>query len=97
MCTSRKGCGRVYAKYETKIEDKLGQQFTNTIDNPHDIGKSIVSLDNKKKLSPVQKERHRQKDRIQKEKDEDIKRELRKGNIVRDIRFGVLNQKIDRS
>ena len=73
MCTSRKGCGRVYAKYETKIEDKLGQQFTNTIDNPHDIGKSIVSLDNKKKLSPVQKERHRQKDRIEKDKEKDIK------------------------
>lgn len=49
--------------------------------------------------SRMLRKKRRQKllDRIDKEKDEDIKRELRKGNIVRDIRFGVLNQKTDRS
>jgi hypothetical protein len=48
MCTSTKGCGRVYAKYESRIEDKLGQ-FTQTINNPHDIGHSVIGIENKNK------------------------------------------------
>ena len=53
----------MYPKYATKIESSV-KDFVQAESNPHDIGKSIVSLDNKKKLSPVQKERHRQKNRI---------------------------------
>jgi len=74
-------CGTIYAKYEVKIEDKLGQ-FAEINTNPHDVGKGIVSLDNKKKLTPTQKKRRKQRERIEREKDDDIKRELLRGNTV---------------
>jgi hypothetical protein len=58
------------------------KDFVATSSNPFDQGKSIVGLDNKIKKTPRQKERQKLKERIEQEKDEDIKRELRKGNIV---------------
>ena len=53
-----------------------------TSDNPFDEGKFIIGLGNKAKKFRFQKERKRLLDRIDQEKDEDIKRELRRGNIV---------------
>ena len=47
-----------------------------------DQGKPLIGIDNKRKLTPTQKARKKQKERIDQEKDEDIKRELMKGNIV---------------
>ena len=58
------------------------KDFVATSSNPFDQGKSIVGLDNKIKKTPRQKEKQKLKERIEQEKDEDIKRELRKGNIV---------------
>ena len=58
------------------------KDFVETSSNPFDQGKSIVGLDNKIKKTPRQKEKQKLKERIELEKDEDIKRELRKGNIV---------------
>lgn len=58
------------------------KDFVETSGNPFDQGKSIVGLDNKIKKTPRQKEKQKLKERIEQEKDEDIKRELRKGNIV---------------
>jgi hypothetical protein len=61
------------------------QDFVETTENPFDVGETITGLDNKKRLTPTQKRNKRLKERIEKEKDEDIKRELRKGNIVQII------------
>jgi hypothetical protein len=58
------------------------KDLVETSRNPFDQGKSIVGLDNKIKKTPRQKEKQKLKERIEQEKDEDIKRELRKGNIV---------------
>lgn len=58
------------------------KDFVATSSNPFDQGKSIVGLDNKIKKTPRQKEKQKLKERIEQEKDEDIKRELRKWNIV---------------
>jgi hypothetical protein len=44
--------------------------------------KLFVGLGNKKPKIRCQKEKQRLLDRIEKEKDEDIKAELKKGNIV---------------
>ena len=74
-------CGHIYPIYEAKIESKL-QDFVETSSNPFDTGKSIVGLDNKVKKTRFQKKIQRLKDRIDNEKDLDIKRELRKGNDI---------------
>jgi hypothetical protein len=68
---------------ELKKESKL-QDFVETSDRPFSQGKSITGLGNKKLRDRHQRERERQRklDRIEKEKDPDIKAELRKGNIV---------------
>jgi len=58
------------------------KDFVETSRNPFDQSKSIVGLDNKIKKTPRQREKQKLKERIEQEKDEDIKRELRKGNIV---------------
>lgn len=62
------------------------KSFVGTSDNPFDQGKSITGLDNKKRLTPSQKKYQKLKERIGQENDEDINRELRKGNIVEIIR-----------
>jgi len=74
-------CGQIVPIYEAKKESKL-QDFVETSDNPFDSGKSITGLGNKKPKNTYQKERQRLLERIEKEKDSDIKAELRKGNIV---------------
>jgi hypothetical protein len=53
--------------------------------NRFDQGKIITGLDNKRKKTPIQKQRQKLKDRIEQEKDQDIKRVLSKGNIVQII------------
>jgi len=50
------------------------KDFVETSSNPFDQGKSIVGLDNKIKKIPRQKEKQKLKERIEQEKDEDIKR-----------------------
>ena len=67
----------LWSKKESKLKD-----FVETSRNPFDQSKSIVGLDNKIKKTPRQKEKQKLKERIEQEKDENIKRELRKGNIV---------------
>ena len=64
-----------------KIVSKL-KDFVETSTNPFDQGENIVGLDNKIKKTPSQKQRQKLLYRIEKEKDEDIKRELRRGNLV---------------
>jgi hypothetical protein len=49
-------------------------------DNPFDRGKNIVGLDNKNRKKENKFEKLRKE--IEKEKDLDIKQELKKGNIV---------------
>ncbi len=61
------------------------QDFVEVSDNQFDQGISVVGLGNKKKLNRFQREAQRLLDRIEKEKDEDIKRQLKKGNIVKII------------
>ena len=53
--------------------------------NPFDQGKIITGLDIKRKKTPIQKQRQNLKDRIEQEKDQDIKRGLTKGIIVQII------------
>jgi hypothetical protein len=52
---------------------------------PFDQGKPITGIGNKVKKSPFQKQMQKLRERIEQEKDEDIKRELKKGNIVQII------------
>jgi len=58
------------------------QDFVETSSNPFDSGKTIIGLGNKRKRSRYQTERERLLDRIDNEKDEDIKKELKQGNEV---------------
>ena len=77
-------CGQIVPIYEAKKESKL-TDFVEVSSNPFDSSKAIVGLDNKKKLTPVQKQRQKQLERINNEKDKDIQAELRKGNLVKII------------
>lgn len=74
-------CGKIVPIYEAKKESKL-QDFVETTDSPFDQGKTIVGLGNKRPKTPYQKQRQKLLDIIDAEKDPDIKRELRRGNIV---------------
>ena len=56
------------------------QEFVETSTDPFSQGKSITGLGNKKLKSRYQK----MKERIEKEKDKDIKAELREGNVIKD-------------
>lgn len=78
QCTA---CGRVSPKYILKYESEL-EDVVDVVENPFDVDNVVVSNENLKKLSPRQKEIKKLIDRIIKEKDEDIKRELMKGNTV---------------
>jgi hypothetical protein len=73
------GCGQILPIYEAKKESKL-QDFVQPSTNPFNEGKSITGLDNKVKKTPFQKEIQKLKDRIEQEKDEDIKRESTENN-----------------
>jgi hypothetical protein len=74
-------CGQIVPVYEAKKESRL-EDFVETSDNPFDQGKSISGLNNKPSKTRIQKQRQKLLERIEQEKDEDIKRELRKGNTV---------------
>lgn len=76
-----RSCGQIVPIYEAKKESKL-QYFVEPSDNPFDSGQTITGLGNKKPKSSYQKQRQKVLDRIATEKDEDIKRELRRGNLV---------------
>ena len=76
-------CGLIVPIYEHKKESKL-KDFVETSDNPFDSG-HITGLGNKsneRKLTESQKEMKRLKEQIEKEKDIDIKQELKRGNTV---------------
>jgi len=81
-------CGAIYGTYETKIESKI-QDFTEISNNPHDQGKVIVGLYNvtkgKSKQTDLRRRIKRLKEEIDKEKDPDIKAELKKGLTVTKI------------
>jgi hypothetical protein len=80
-CQCVSGCGKIFARHEVKVEGIL----TDTIEvvgNPHDKGKSIVGLGNKVRKSGREKERQKLLDKIDEEKDPEIRAELKKGNIV---------------
>jgi len=76
-----------YCSWLWNEESKL-KDFAETSDNPFDQGKNIAGLENKKRLTPAQKKNKKLKVRMQREKDEDIKQELKKGNIVEVIENG---------
>ena len=81
------GCGRTIPIYEQKLESEI-EDVVESVDNPHDMGQSLLGNDNKKRKgrkSDVQ----RLKERIEKEKDPDIKLELRSGHEVTIIEDGT--------
>jgi hypothetical protein len=63
------------------VESKI-QDIIELSDNPFDSGSSIVGLGNKKPNSRNEKNRQKLLDRIDNEKDEEIKEALRKGSTV---------------
>jgi hypothetical protein len=77
-------CGKVYARHETTPEERI-KGIIPTIENPFDQGKNIVGLDNKKKKTGLERERQKVLDKIEEEKDEDIKEALRHRNTVKII------------
>jgi len=55
-----RGCGRIYARYQSKIEAGIGDMIASE-SNPHDTGQSVVGLDNKRyKKTEIEKQRERQ-------------------------------------
>lgn len=72
---------QIVQAYEARKESKF-QDYVQTPDNPFVKDKSITGLGNKVKKSPLKRQMRKLKDTEEEEKDEDIKRELRKGNIV---------------
>jgi len=78
-------CGNIFGKYEVKTEASI-EDFAQITDNPFDEGKTVVGLNNitrgRTKTTDLHKRIKRMKQEIDKEKDQDIKKELRKGNTV---------------
>jgi hypothetical protein len=72
-------CGLIVPRYELKKESKT-KDIVEVTDNSWDQGKNIVGLGNKKHKKENKFEQRRKE--IEKEKDLDIKQELKKGNIV---------------
>lgn len=77
-------CGNIKHINDLKHSNKL-ESFAIPSDNPYERKNMVVGLDNKVKLNPRQKEIEKLKEQIEKEKDLDIKQELKKGNIVKII------------
>ena len=71
-------CGEIVPIYEAKKQSKL-TDFVETSSNPFDQAHVITGLGNKKSKSPFQKQRQKLLDRIELEKDEDIKQVLKRG------------------
>ena len=74
------GCGRTIPIYEQKFESEI-EDVVESVDNPHDIGPTVVGNENKKRKR-IKSDMQRLKERIERKKDDDIKRELMMGNIV---------------
>ncbi|MGH9972860.1 MAG: hypothetical protein ACRD93_03065 [Nitrososphaeraceae archaeon] len=74
-------CREIFPRYEIQKETDIGIA-KESIDNPFDTGHSIVGLGNKIKQIASQKNMQRLRDRIDQEKDLDIKQELRKGILL---------------
>jgi hypothetical protein len=74
-------CGKIYARHETTPEEKI-TGIIETIDNPLDNESHVTGLGNKIKKNSREKERQKILDRIEDEKDQDIKEALRRGNTV---------------
>jgi hypothetical protein len=82
--------GQIVHIYEVNKESRP-EDFVELSDNPFDQGKTIVGLGNKKPKDRSQKERQKLLERIEKEKDSDIRAELKKGNVVIEIIQDGLN------
>jgi ribosomal protein S27AE len=77
-------CGLLLAKHEQKYETEL-EESVDTLDNPHDMGKEILGLDNKRPRTKREKERKRLLDKANREKDSEIRIEIVKGNVIEDL------------
>jgi len=73
-------CGHTYALHQLKKEARVGP-FAEQKDPTNEKG-YFSGINNKRKLSPREKEMQVLRDRIDEELDEDIRRELKKGNTV---------------
>ena len=78
------GCGRTIPIYEQKLESEI-EDVIESVDNPHDISQTIIGNENKKKLTPRQKEIKRLKDEADKQKDPEIRAALKRGLHVQMI------------
>jgi hypothetical protein len=74
-------CGIIVPINEVMRERRLIGMLDPT-KNAFDSMPSVIGLGNKNKLSASEKARQKLLERIEKEKDEEIKRELRRGNVV---------------
>jgi len=74
-------CGDIKYKNELKHISKL-ESFAVTSDNPYERRDLVIGLDNKIKLTSKENELKKLRERIDSEIDEDIKQELKKGNVV---------------
>lgn len=79
QCVSR--CGKIFQMYQVKVEGILTETIE-VVSNPFDEDKNIVGLGNKEKKTRRQRERQELLDRIEEEKDPEIKTELMKGYTV---------------
>lgn len=74
------GCGRTMPIYQQKLESEI-EDVVESVDNPHDKALCVLGNENKKRRER-KGDIQRINERIEREKDEDIKRELRMGNTV---------------
>jgi hypothetical protein len=81
MFSQCRQCGTIVPKHEQKYESDLEESITTT-DNPFDTTKGIIGIGNKLPKTKLQKDSKRIRDKVTKEKDLDVKRELKKGNQV---------------
>ena len=73
--------GKVVHIYEQKFDSGI-EEVVECVDNPHDTGQTILGNENKKR-SERKSGMQKLKQRIERERDDDIKRGLRIGNIVK--------------
>jgi hypothetical protein len=75
-------CGTIVPVYEIEKEASI-RDVVETVDNPFDIGKSILGIDSRTSIGGknARKKRERQK-ALDDIKDDDVKRELAKGNTL---------------
>jgi len=74
-------CGYIYPIHQT-IQNEVIKDSIETITNPFDYGHTITGLGNKKSKNRREKDREKLLDRIDNEKEDDIKQALRRGNTV---------------